>query len=165
MVALDKDISEEEILEAVKDLNNGKAPSSDGLGVEIYKRIPLLSKWLLQAWESARSKGLLWKTARSCVIRLIHKKAEKDKITNYRLISLCNADYKIIAKVLSKRIKTVMNYIIDEEQTGSVPGRDIKVNVLIARAFLENIEEYEKGRALLLDFEKAYDRVDREFLE
>ena len=49
MIALNKDISEEEILKAVKDLNNGKAPSSDGLGVEIYKRIPLLSKWLLQA--------------------------------------------------------------------------------------------------------------------
>ena len=49
MVALDKDISEKEILEAVKDLNNDKAPGSDGLGVEIYKKIPLLSKWLLQA--------------------------------------------------------------------------------------------------------------------
>jgi len=58
-----------------------------------------------------------------------------------------------------------MNYIIDEKQTGSVPGRDIRVNVLIARAFLENIEKYEKGGALLLDFEKAYDQVDREFLE
>ena len=91
-------------------------------------------------------------------IKLIHKKAEKDKITNYRPISLYNVNYKIIAKVLAMRIKIVMNSIIDEEQTGFVSERDIHINVAMARAYLEKINKYEKeGGELLLDFEKAFD--------
>ena len=108
----------------------------------------------------------MWKTAHMCLIKLIHKKAEKDKITNYRLILLCNADYKIIAKVLAMRIKKVMDSIIDEEQTGFVPGRDIRINITMAQAYLEKINKYEEeGGKLLLNFEKAFDRVDREFME
>jgi len=75
-------------------------------------------------------------------------------------------DYKIIAKILAMRIKKVMNSIIDEEQTGFVPERDIRINVAMARAYLEKINKYEEeGGELLLDFEKAFDRVDRVFME
>ena len=124
-----------------------------------------MARWLLMAWNHARGVGKMWKTTRTCLIKLIHKKAEKDKITNYRPISLCNVDYKIIAKVLAMRIKKVMNSIIDEEQTGFVPERDIRINVM-AQAYWEKINKYKKeGGELLLDFEKAFDRVDRVFIE
>src|ERR1700716_3430048 len=48
---LEKEISVEEIRDAVSEHNNSKAPGSDGLVVELYKKIPLMSKWLLQAWK------------------------------------------------------------------------------------------------------------------
>jgi len=61
------------------------------------------------------------------------------------------------------RIKKVMNSIIDEKQTGFVLGRDICINIVMARAYLKKINKYEEeGGELLLDFEKAFDRVDRE---
>jgi len=59
-----------------------------------------------------------------------------------------------------------MNSIIDEEQTGFVPEKDIHINVAMARACLEKINKYkEEGGKLLLDFEKAFDRVDKVFMK
>jgi len=132
---LENEISEEEIKEAVKELNGGKAPGSDRLGVELYKKIPLMRKWLAEAWKEANIKGRLWESARLSLIRLIYKKSDRERVTNYRPISLCNVDYKIIAKVIAMRLQEVLGEVIDEEQTGFIKERDIRINVAVARAF------------------------------
>ena len=99
------------------------------------------------------------------MIRLIYKKDDKEKVGNFRPISLCNTDYKIIAKVLAERIKEIIPKVVPEEQVGFVQGRDIRSNVVLARAVLEKIRNGDQiGGLLLLDCEKAYDRVDRRFV-
>ncbi len=50
-------------------------------------------------------------------------------IENWRPISLLNTDYKIIALVLAKRIKSILNNIIDECQSGFIPQRHISNNI------------------------------------
>jgi len=134
---LSEEIKEEEVQETIKNLNKRKALGSDGLGIEIYKKIPFLGKWLLEAWLEAEKGGELWESAKMAYVRVIHKKGDALMIRNFRPISLCNVDYKIIAKVLAERMSSVMETIMDDEQTGSV---------------------------LLLDFKKAYNRVDRGFM-
>lgn len=46
------------------------------------------------------------------VIVLIPKNQEPNKISNFRLISLCRVLFKIISKVLVNRLKTVFHYCI-----------------------------------------------------
>ena len=163
--ACDKEITEEELREAIKVIKPGKSPGGDGLGIEMYKQVPLMSKWLLQAWKEGLRKGVLWRSAREAMIRLIYKKDDKEKVGNFRPISLCNTDYKIIAKVLAERIKGIIPKVVPEEQVGFVQGRDIRSNVVLARAVLEKIRNGDQiGGLLLLDCEKAYDRVDRRFV-
>ena len=85
---------------------------------------------------------------------------------DFRSISLVTSLYKIIAKVLTERIKLVMEDTISECQGAFVKGRQITDLVLIAN---EIVEEYrragKKGGDLKLDFEKAYDKVDWNFLD
>jgi hypothetical protein len=99
------------------------------------------------------------------IITLIHKKGDKDEITNYRPITLLNTDYKIIAKCYATRLKRVIKQLIGHNQRGFVPGRDIRANIMEAKLALEYARANKLSGALLLwDFEKAFDKLDRGFL-
>jgi hypothetical protein len=105
-------------------------------------------------------------TMRMSVITLIYKKEDRDKLKNYRPISLLCADYKIIAKVMAERMKKVMHKLVLDDQIGFVPGRNINQNII---TFLE-VQDYKhnaqkSGFAFLADIEKAFDSVCRNFLE
>jgi len=49
-------------------------------------------------------------------ITLIHKKGDRNKISNYRPITLLNTDYKILSKILNKRITHLLGQIISPLQ-------------------------------------------------
>ena len=102
-------------------------------------------------------------------ICLIPKVNSPQKITEYRLISLCNVIYKIVAKVLANRLKGVLPKVINDAQSAFVPGRQITDNVLAAFEVMHCINQRRKGKeglmAIKLDMSKAYDRVEWGFLE
>ena len=50
-------------------------------------------------------------------ITLVPKIKNPTKMTDFRLISLCNVKYKLISKVLANRLKVILPYIIFENQT------------------------------------------------
>ena len=77
--------------------------------------------------------------------------------------------YKILAKVLSNRLKVLLPDLISENQSAFVPGRCITDNVLVAFEVLHHMKRSKTGQrgevALKLDISKAYDRVDWNFLK
>lgn len=76
---------------------------------------------------------------------------------------LC-CDYKILAKILSKRIQTVIHKVISPEEF-CVPGRSINTcNTLIRDIVYYCNEKRISGAILNLDWSKAFDRVDIEFV-
>jgi len=73
--------------------------------------------------------------------------------------------YKILAKILVGRIQGVLPHIIRPNQTGFVEGRSILDNVYLAQEALVWAEEDNQDLVLLLlDFEKAFDRIEWAFL-
>lgn len=52
-------------------------------------------------------------------------------LENWRPISLLNTSYKIIALVLAKRLKLILNNIIDECQSGFMHQRHISNNICL----------------------------------
>ena len=82
-------------------------------------------------------------------------------IKKWRPITLLNTVYKILAKALSIRLGTIMPIVIHPSQTGFIQERSILDNVY---TFWESAalaaKSNQKLAIVMLDFEKAYDRVD-----
>ena len=158
---------ENECAEDVKSMDSNKTPGTDGLPAEFYKIFwKDISTLLVSALNYAFESGCLSTTQRRGVIKLIPKKdAELFYIKNWRPITLLNTDYKIAAKALANRIKSVLPSIINNDQTGFMKNRFIGENIrlidgIIQYAAKENIP----GLMLFIDFEKAFDSLEWSFI-
>ena len=86
-------------------------------------------------------------------------------LKSWRPLSILNTDYKIIAKVLSNRLKSVLSEIISPDQVGYMNGRLCGENTRL----ISDVIEYSRitnlsSIILLADFEKAFDTVKWSFL-
>ena len=76
-----------------------------------------------------------------------------------------NVDYKILTKVTAKRIEKVLPTLINPDQTGYVKGRYIGENVRLIYDLIHYADKLnQKGIAVFLDFKKAFDSIDWNFL-
>ena len=97
--------------------------------------------------------------------KLIYKEiGDMCMLINYRPIALMNVDVKILTKVLANRLKMVLPSIIHHTQT-AVFGRKIHNTVNLVRDLIDLANAHDEGAAFLfLDQEKAFDRVNHNFL-
>ena len=72
-------------------------------------------------------------------------------------------DYKIASKALALRLKKVLSAIINNTQTGYVEGRFIGENISDILNF--TADQDIEGIALFIDFEKAFDSLEWEYLK
>ena len=99
------------------------------------------------------------------VIKIIYKgKGETYLLYNYRPISLINVDIKILTKSLANRLKYILPTIIHASQT-AVYGRKIDQTIHTIRDLIELAnKEDEPAAFIFVDQEKAFDRVNHDFL-
>ena len=160
---LDESIKISEIATAISRLSNNKSPGPDGLPAEFYKTFSTeLCPILLDLYNDALNKREMNKTAMEGILNLIPKKNKDTRILkNLRPITLLNADYKIIEKVIAKRIQRVLPSIIHHDQTGFMAKRRMAVNV---RRILDTMNYCEREELpafiLSIDFMKAFDRCE-----
>jgi len=168
----DGTITLDEAAAALASLPRGKAPGLDGLTYEFYAAFwdevgQLLVDAFNSVFTSQQQQPQLSQRQRLGLIALIYKGGGKprDSANSYRPITLLNADVKILAKVLALRYGEVLDSVIDGTQTAFVPGRDIADNVLCHLEEVDYLAAVQQpGCMLFLDFEKAYDRLDRGWL-
>ena len=124
-------ITEIEALNALKDFSANKTPGTDGLTVEFLRYFwPELKTSIVDSFNYAFHKGSLSISQRRGIISLIPKKnMDKTILENLRPISLLNVDYKILTKVLAKRLEKVLPKLINADQTGYVKGCCIGENI------------------------------------
>ena len=155
-----------ELFSALKGLQTGKTPGSDGLPTEFYLSFwDDLGDFLVLVLNERYRLGVLTCSQRESLLRLLYKKDDKRLPKNWRPISLLNTDYKLASKVITERLKPVMSSIVHRDQTCGVVGRSIFSNLQLVRDTLDMIDKTdEPGILVTLDQEKAFDRVDHEFL-
>lgn len=109
---VNQDITVEEVIEAIKELAPRKSPGVDGLGAAFYKTCSeQIAPILCEVYADILKRQLLPPSMRQSVIVLIPKKISSDNIRSaddYRPISLLTVDYKILAKILSKRLESAL---------------------------------------------------------
>ena len=125
----------------------------------------MLGDLLVSVFNERFRLGVLTVSQRQALLRLVHKKDATNLAKNWRPISLLNTDYKLASKVITRRLKTVVASIVHQDHTCSVPSRSIFSNLQLVRDVLDMIDKTnETGILVTLDQEKAFDRVDHDFL-
>ena len=91
--------------EAVSSFSDNKTPSEDGFTKESF--YDLIRRDLLNSYNAAFQGGSLSISQRRGIIITLIPKADGDlsELSNWRLISLLNIDYKILTKAFAKRIE------------------------------------------------------------
>lgn len=62
-----------------------------------------------------------------------------------RSISLCNVIYKIVSKVLAKRMKWLMDGVVADTQNAFIPGRLISGNILVSFEVMHYLKRKRRG--------------------
>lgn len=160
-------LTENECWNALKCFLKNKSPGNDGFTAEFYSFFwSQLGKIMVNSFNYGFHKGELSISQRQSIIRLIPKKNKNLLyLKNWRPISLLNVDYKIASKALALRLKKVLSAVINNTQTGYVEGRFIGENIRLISDILNfTVDQDIEGIALFIDFEKAFDSLEWEYL-
>jgi exonuclease III len=158
--------TEEEITNVIWSMEADKAPGPDGFSIHFYKSCwHIIKDDLLKMIRGCMKKAKVGGGTNSTYLALIPKDTNPESFARFRPISLCNASYKIMAKLLANRIKPLLKRMITSFQGGFVEGRHIQDNVIQVQEIVHSsIHRNEKGMLIKLDMANAFDRVNRSFL-
>nr|XP_025616646.1 uncharacterized protein LOC112708946 [Arachis hypogaea] len=167
---LSAEVTEEEIRKAVFSMGSLKAPGPDGLnGLFYQKHWEIIKKEVCAVVREFFRNGFLPEEISETIVVLIPKVKDPEELNQLRPISCCNFIYKIITRVIMLRLKGLLEDIVSPTQSAFVGGRLIQDNVVIVQEVYHSLNR--KGRdgsenvAIKLDMNKAYDRLEWDFLE
>ena len=136
---LEDEISIDEVWKALNGFQNDKTPGDDGFTKEFYEALfDILGNALFESFNAGFKNGQLSVSQKRGIISLIPKDENNlTTLSNWRPITLLNVDYKILAKVIAKRIESVLPRLIHPDQTGFIKERYIRQNVRLLEDILE----------------------------
>ena len=149
-------------------MEENKSPGKDGIPMEFY-----ITFWHLIKNDFTELinhiffvKKELTDSMKTAIISMIPKKDPNDTdIAKWRPISLLGVNYKIITKALTNRLLPTLDEIISIEQSAAVPNRTIYNNLFMIRDVIEYCNKKKIPTYILsFDQEKAFDKVDREYM-
>ena len=160
---LDEDITPYEVDRQIKKLKTAKAAGPDGVPPGIFKW--LTDEWILlltylfnQVFQGQYPQE--WSVAK---LFTIYKKGYNLDPSNYRGISILAALAKIYDSILNSRFTKW--FTPDEEQAGGQAGRGCAEHLLTLRLYIDIARKMKQTLyVLFVDYEKAYDRVNRNHL-
>ena len=160
-------ITAKEIKTAVNQMHNNKSPGTDGLPKEFYTTFwPELKDELVEMLNNVFLKQSLSTSQKQATLKLLYKKGDPKDLKNWRPISLLNIDYKILSKILANRLKPKMKLLTGKDQYCGIQDRSIGTANSILTDIWSIETTYTKNKLiyLMIDQQKAFDRVDHTYL-
>ena len=164
---LDGKITKSDIDQALKNSKNGKAPGIDGVNKDLVYAFHLqFPQFLPKLFSAILEQGVFpeqWSTA---LIVLIHKKGNKNELSNYRGISLLCILSKLFCSIINQRITkwAIKEKIFSESQLGFMKGNRTSDALSIMHNIIDKYchANQDKFYACFVDFRKAFDKVPRD---
>ena len=159
-----EEISKEEIWTAINQMKTGKAAGVDNIPPEVLKEggaeiINQLHSIFNKIW-STETPPAEWK--RGLLIK-IPKNGDLSQCEKWRGITLLSVPSKVFSRTILNRIKDACDDLLREEQAGFRKGRSCIDQIATLRIIIEQSIEWQSPLyATFVDFEKAYDSINRE---
>ncbi|KAH7836205.1 hypothetical protein Vadar_033678 [Vaccinium darrowii] len=136
-----QDVSNTEIKDMFMGLNPHKAPGLDGYNARFFQKAwHIVGHEVIAAIRNFFKSGKLLSRANATIVALVPKVPNPSRVGDYRPISCCNVIYKCIAKILARRIQSVLPELIDPVQSGFVKGRRIADNIFLTQEIMHGWE-------------------------
>ncbi|XP_038991407.1 uncharacterized protein LOC120114637 [Hibiscus syriacus] len=135
-----KDVTKEEIKKAFFSQGNEKCPGPD-------------ESFLLPAFNAT-------------IIAFVPKIPNPSKVKDFRPLSCCSVVYKVISKIMVRRLTTIMPDLVTLNQTAFVKGRSITDNTLLAQELVRGYSRKNLSPrcSLKIDLHKAFDSLNCNFI-
>ncbi|KAK9170624.1 hypothetical protein Syun_002764 [Stephania yunnanensis] len=148
-IHLERPFSKEELESALMDCGGSKALGPDGFTLQFFiENWDLFREDLMVVMVDFYHKGIMNAIVNETYICLIPKKENSYKVSDFRPISLVSSLYKIIAKVLAKRLRNVLQFTFSESKLAFVQGRQILDAVFVANEMVEDYRRRNKKRVI-----------------
>lgn len=154
--------SVDSIKETLFKMPKNKAPGPDGLSAEFFwESWEVVGRDTIEAIGEFFSSGRMLRQFNATAISLIPKVVGADQLTQFRPISLCTTVYKVMARLLKKKLKLCVSDIVQRNQVGFVQERLLCENVLLASELVKdfNTPGSTSRGCLKIDISKAYDNL------
>lgn len=157
----------EEITSVMFKINQNKAPGPDGLTSGFYKASwSILGPEVLQSIQQFFHSSFMPASTNATILSLVPKHPGASLITDYRPISCLNTIYKVVSRLLVKKLKIILPSLIVPNQTAFVKGRLLVENTSLAG---ELVQGYHKNTGtkritIKVDIAKAFDTLSWSFL-
>ena len=148
-------------------MKNDKSPGPDGFSSEFFKIFwKDIGSFITRAINNSKELTCFTEPNKLSIITCIPKVGKpKQFLKNWRPISLLNVIYKLASGYIAERIKTVLDKIINRDQTGFLKGRFIGENIRLIYDLMNYTEVNQiPGLLMLIDFEKAFDSISWDFI-
>ena len=158
--------SRKEIVVAINKLNAGKAAGPDHIPPEALKvDAEVTAGQLHSLFNKIWREGRFPEDWREGHLVKLPKKGDLSKCCNYRGITLLSIPGKVFARILLERMKEAIDKKLREEQAGFRKGRSTTDQIASLRIIIEQSLEWNSPLLVnFIDYEKAFDSVDRETL-
>merc|ERR1712121_559752 len=168
----DPTITEEEFVNTINNMKNGKASGVDNIPAELMKALikdNILREYLLKCFNNALVEEVHkdWLVSRTTMI----PKKPKPKILDHRPIAVTVNSNKIVCTILREKIEEFLseNGVIFDNQLGFTAGGRVE-HCMFTLGYIANITFEKRGDTgsplyfAFIDFRKAYDSIDRKKL-
>ena len=148
-------------------MDDNKAPGPDGYTSVFFKNAwNIMGEDFCSTVKDFFAFGEILKQLNHSTIALVPKSANANSAVDYRPISCCNVTYKVISKILARRLAHVINDIISPSQNAYLGERLMADNINLMQELLRS---YGRKRVsprctIKIDFRKAFDTVQWLFL-
>lgn len=130
------------MLICLKECNGDKAPNPDSFHMKFYQEFwEVIKVEVMAVFHDFHSSGSFIQSINSTFLEIIPKIVGANNIKDFRLISLVESLYKLIANVLARRMSKVLGEVIAENQNVFVAGRQILDAVMVANEVVDDMVE------------------------
>ena len=155
----DTAFSLEEVVEARKQVKEGKAPGEDGIMPEVLKRINI-DDIILSFSNKVPLNNETAEQFSTLNILPTPKSGDLGITSNYRGIALTSLVAKGINRMILNRIRPVIDPELRGNQSGFRPGRSTSTQVLALRRIIEGVKRKNLPAIMtFIDFSKAFDSI------